>query len=379
MVGRRNRRFVSDELRFTGIDLSNGSSSLTQRRRQHGTEDEDDSSESDEDEDDFHRELAQLSPQEQEEYLVESAMHQMRVAQSQGRTDVNLRKEELAALERRRKKLEEEAAEREKEKKKKRSARDDKKKKAETRIAVPIAQLEPISRKGKSTRSRQASISRNSSINDMADMQGGQAYPPMGYFPPPSSRTRPRSGTHSSSRPPSRAYDDHGPPPFEYEYVSRPSSVNRHSSDPYNRPRSGTASNEQLMMPHGSSDPFQYQTAGPRAPYSHGAAAASRRQFSGPSEMAYLTGRGSGSPAAARSRHGRHRGGSEDTDSRSSDQSTSDDLGNGAQIREPQRGREEIIVDVSPEPEAEPKKKSSGTSPSKRKPATRSSGRRKKK
>jgi hypothetical protein len=330
--------------------------------------------------------------------LVQSALRRIEIAQEKGRADVKLNKEELAALERRRKRMQEEAEkERKKKKKKGSSSGSDRKKSKEQRIAVPLSRLDPVSRKKKSTppARESPSSSRRPSATDLTKAHEAQVYPPMGYFPPPSGRTRPRSGTSLSQRPPSRMRDDRAPSPFNYDYVQRPSSANRHVSEGVARPSSRGMHPDQHYgwdySPPSSSgsrdgpDPFQYQTAGPRAPYaasSTGAAAVpSRRHVSGPAES-YMSRRPvmAGAPAAVRGRHslGGHRdrgGASSVTDSQTSEEdTTSDELGQGAQIREPPppppgRGREEIVVEESPERAREggsSKKKSS--SPVKRKP-----------
>ncbi|KAK0389594.1 hypothetical protein NLU13_3169 [Sarocladium strictum] len=297
-----------------------------------------------------------------------------------------------------------EEAEKEKKKKKKKgsSSGSDRKKPKEQRIAIPLSRLDPISRKKRSSpppRDSPSSSRRPSSV-DLTKTQEAQVYPPMGYFPPPSGRTRPRSGTSLSQRPPSRMRDDRAPSPFNYEYVQRPSSANRHVSESMARPSSRGIHPDQHYgwdySPPSSSgsrdgpDPFQYQTAGPRAPYAAsntGAAAVpSRRHVSGPAES-YMSRRPvmAGAPAAARGRHSL--GGQQDrgrsssaTDSQTSEEdTTSDELGHGAQIREPPppqaRGREEIVVEVSPERAREggPSKKKS-SSPVKRKPVQSGGG-----
>ncbi|KAI9166952.1 Protein of unknown functionlike protein [Paramyrothecium foliicola] len=381
LVSGRNSRFVSDPLRFTGTDLGDRSNDVVLRRPYDSDGEEEDSDEgssnSDEENGYDEEELARLSPRQKEEFMVQSAMQRIRRAQEMGRTDVRLNKEELAALERRRKRLEEEA-----EKKKR-------KKKKDNRVSVPLAQLDPgvgsSSRKSsKSSQQRQESLPRHDSASSLPDDANQQVYPPMGYFPPPSGgRSRPRSSTSASQRPPSRMS---GVDPFEYEYGQRPaSSAGRHVSDGVARPRSSRGYYGEDVappVPGRQLDPFMFQTAGPRASYPSGAAAASRRHVSGSTEPAPLSRRGTPTPAPARSHRGSRRPSPDEETSEehseSSEESTSDDLGNGAQIRPHTRGRPAaIVVEESPEPQPEPpKKKSSGSSPVKRKPV--SSGKKKK-
>ncbi|KAH0601084.1 hypothetical protein MHUMG1_02085 [Metarhizium humberi] len=320
---RRGTRFVSDSLQFTGVDLGDRDSG-TFRRRQFGASEDDSDATSDESdsegesddgedsEDSDYLDLSGLSPEEREEVLVQSAMQRINQAQATGQTDVHLRKEELEALAQRRKRMEEE--ERARRKKQRHSGGgSDRKKKSEQRIAVPLTQFAPVSRKKKSSLPasmefppRQDSLPRQIAGGDLpADGRDRQGYPPMGYFPPPSaSRSRPRSGTSSSQRPPSRARD-------EYEYSS-------------SRPRSSVGSLRDTHL-----DPFQYQTAGPHAPYPPGAAAASsRRHASGPSEVMHDQRRSTVNPPAARSSHGSRRtsygGDTSDAHSSNSEDSNSD-------------------------------------------------------
>jgi len=183
-----------------------------------------------------------------------------------------------------------------------------------------------------------------------------------------------------------RAHDDRPDSPFQYEYVQRPSSsAGRHVSDVMPRPLSSrghqyddgsstslnSASRNQL-------DPFMFQTAGPRAPYPGGAAPGSRRHVSGPADGLYMSRREEGRS----SRNSRRSVYGESSEESEPSESASDELNNGARIREPARGgRSEIVVQPDPEPEVAPKKKSSESS--KRKPVPSSSsgrgGRRKKK
>lgn len=351
---RRGTRFVSDSLKFTGTDLGDRRSGTS--RRGYGGDTEDESSE-EEDDDDY--DLALLGPDEKEEALVQTAMMRIQKAQARGRSDVSLSKDELAALERRKQRQQEEAERAEKAERKER-----KKRKEHQRIAVPLTSLEPVSRKKK------GSASALGALESSADPAG---QPPMGYFPPPGGR-RPRSGTTLSSRPSSRMMDERGGSPFQYEYVQRPgSSAGRHVSDSVARPHSSRGRyHDESLSSSRELDPFQFQTAGGRAPYP-GAAPASRR------DLQPLTRR-----EAARSTRS-SRAYDDSTDEDTDSQSTSDDLNAGARIvREaPRAARSEIIVEPEPEPEP-PKKSKSAESVPKRKPVASSSsgsgrGRRKKK
>ncbi|KAG5922888.1 hypothetical protein E4U53_003639 [Claviceps sorghi] len=390
---RRNTRFVSDSLYFTGIDLGDRSGGTYRRRHYSDSDNEDgyrdwkaaesESEEDGEDEDyggggeggdededeDANGYLARLSPEHREEMSLRSALRLISRAQAMGETDVHLNKQELEAYGRYLQRMEEEERARQKKKKtRNKSSGSEKKKVKEQRMAVPLTQLAPTSRKKKSSLAswtefppRQDSLPRERSATDLApDGHDRKGYPPMGYFPPPSSasRSRPRSGTTTSQ-------------PLS---ASRPQS----SRDSPRDEASTMSSRSQINM-----NPFQFQTAGPRVPYPPGAAAASRRPVPGPTDVTYERHGETGASATARSRHGSRRASYDEFTSEegspTSEESTSDDRGNGAKIREPvgkagRRGRDEVIV-VEESPERTRSKKKS-SSPVKRKPV---GGRKKKK
>ncbi|KAK5624420.1 hypothetical protein RRF57_000136 [Xylaria bambusicola] len=148
---------------------------------------------------------------EMENALVQSALARIRKAKAKGKHDVKLNKGELAALQRRRKRLQAEA-----ESSAKKKGKDRKRKKGkEDRVTVPLSQLDPAPRP-------HSSASRHS--------------PPQ------------RQGSSS---------------PFDYQYVS----PRRHASD---TGMPSSSSNNLLRdedLNAQSTDPFQYQTAGPSASY----------------------------------------------------------------------------------------------------------------
>ncbi|KAJ6787162.1 hypothetical protein PWT90_09803 [Aphanocladium album] len=382
LSARRQTRFVSDSLQFTGTDLGDRSGGIV--RRGHRYQDsnnessEEESSDSDDSDDDDETEGSGSGSSSQslgarEDVLVQSALKRISRAQAQGRTDVKLNKDELAALERRRKRMQEEAERAERERAARASAssgsdRKKKKKQKEQRVAIPLSQFEPVSRKkrtGSSHPTRKDSLPSRSTMGDSPDQQ---VYPPMGYFPPPSgSRSRSNS---QLQRPGSRARDTNGSsPPVSFNQHASGSS-HRHASDSMARPSS-------RGMPEDASsplDPFKYQTDGPRVVYP--AASSSK---TGRSEVSYRQSssrsHGTSSPMT-RSRHGSTRPSLSrvpDSSETSDEDTASDELGNGAQIQQQSssssRGRHrEIIVEVEqPPPPAPAKKKSS--SPTKRKPA----------
>ncbi|KAK3941078.1 COPII vesicles protein Yip3 [Diplogelasinospora grovesii] len=393
--GALGKRFHSDPLRFTGVDLGDRADGARSRQRlayqrEGRGEDDDNSSEDDDSEMDSEREAE----------LIESAMARIRRAQAKGKSEVKLNQDELAALERQRKRTEEGG---------------ERKRRKEKRIAVPISHLEPTSRKPPQLESADS--------NEGRQRQGN---PPMGYFPPPagaSRPTRPRSGTNNS-RPPSRATNperEREDSPFAYSYVQpggRAPSAVRHSSDtttarkpdsrdpqhaqeePWVPPlyaAETTAATSAPSMPttsrrlQGQIDPFQYMMGGSPAPYHTGGPVPIRRPVPGsPSDLPYRNGSpsiphsgsplggsplvsgGGGGPSRRRSNEG---AGEEDTASEES-VSTGDERGEGARVSRvassgsgggvPPSGRgrprEVNVVTAEPPVEAEQPKKVSTSS-----------------
>ncbi|QUC19699.1 uncharacterized protein UV8b_03940 [Ustilaginoidea virens] len=402
-VTRRSTRLMRDFGHFADTYSGDGRGHYRDSRNEHGdsTSNATNSEEGDDDDDDREEEkedndddygggggggggnylhMFHLGPREREEVLLlQSAFQRISEAQAMGDSNVHLSKQEIEALARyQARKDEEEEQARRKKKRHSGSGSEKKKRTKEQRMAVPLAQLAGVSHKKKPLRpssselpSRQDASPRQVTTDGELPPDGrdGQGYPPMGYFPPPSVyRTRSRAGTTASSSSSSsrRALDD-------YEYLSRSWAANspRPSRDPL-REEGSSALGSRFQA-----DPFQFQTAGPRAPHSAGAAAASGQHASsgsGPYEVLYEHRRGTAAPAAARSRHGSRRTsyGDETSEEQSlaSEGSASDEhgggSGSGAQIREPEskargrgRGRKQtIIVEESPE-RGKGKKKSS--------------------
>ncbi|KAF4835838.1 Prenylated Rab acceptor 1 [Colletotrichum tropicale] len=324
------------------------------------SEDEDDSSEDDSEEDDdssedeFEIDWDQLSPMEREEALVQTALARIRRAQEKGRADVKLNKGEMAALERHKKRMAKEARKQERKRRKEK----------EQRYSIPLSQLQAPIRRRSPTADDDLPLHPSPGTFDAVQNRG--AMPPVGYFPPPNaSRTRHRSSTSSSQRPPSGG--ERGSSPFQYPYVG-----SRKASDNMS-PASSTSSKSKSKA---AVDPFQFQTEGSSA---QGVVA--RRNVSGSTD-------GRRTPTVpATSRVTRSRApppesasSSDSSSEESTEESTSDGTGNGAQIVEPappppqtRRGRREAIVveeAASREPARESSrgKKSSNPSPSKRKP-----------
>lgn len=383
LVAATGRRFSSDPLRFTGIDLGEG---MARPRRNHAyehSEDEDSLDDSGEDTELDEERLPQLSSLDNEDELVDSAMRRIRRAQASGKQDVKLSKKELAALENRRRRSQ--------------ALEEKKKKKKEQRYAVPLSQLAPISQK--EHRLPQDPVTMP--IAESLDRQRVQ--PPVGWFAhPPSSRSAPSE----PRRPPSMHSDrESSTSPFQYSYVQSPGPASnpRHTSDPTTRPRStrGAAPYEDAWMAQynpsssvpsipSTMDPFRYMTSGAHAPYHAGSAPPPRNASGSSLRNSYYepSARGGASTSRRQSRHWAPDDGELSSDDDSDE--TSDEVDEGARIgnsdvtatrNEP----EQIVVEVEREPTPEPrvtrsKKKlsSSNTSSPKRKSVASSSSRRKK-
>lgn len=371
LSARHPNRVVSDSLRFTGVDLGDRNNTYMRREYNYADSEDDDDSGSATQEDETLQDSMQLTARGNEQLLLESALKRIQRAQAKGKADVKLNKEELAALERQHKRIE--AAEREAERERRRSSgsgtdrkgKKSKKHSKEERVTVPIAQLDRSASTSRKKSSASSSRSRKGSPSK-------KVYPPMGYFPPPPPASRSRAGT--TGRTSQRSHEDSPPVSFRY----RPSAGQRHVSDPHMGMPQEHWSREASHL-----NPFQYQTAGPGgvAPYPDLSQGTSRRHASGPSEVAYSRS-GSSALSSSKSQRGSRRPSRqqvEEPSDSSEEQTSSDDLGNGAQIREP-RGRDrEIIVEVSPERAPTRSKKKSSSSPTKRKPVPTILGRRKKK
>uniref|UniRef100_A0A0B7JP67 Prenylated Rab acceptor 1 n=3 Tax=Bionectria ochroleuca TaxID=29856 RepID=A0A0B7JP67_BIOOC len=342
LVLRSGTRFASDSLQFTGTDLGDRSGALRQRMGHGGSGSEDDASDSDGPDID-EMDLALMSSMEKEEFLYQSAMARIQRARERGLTDVNLSKLELDALEKRREREAEEAE---------RRAR---RKRRDQRVAIPLTQLDPVSKKRPGSKSQLSS--RHQSATDLTDAGELRALPPVGHFPPPAnSRARPRSGTASSQRPLTIGYDD------QYEHSELPGS--RQASDSLSRSRSSKYYDDGAASSSSGSrtlDPFKFQTAGPRASRSSGAAAASKRHTM-PPESPYRTRSGRTRGAVQRTPSS---GETSEEGNAASDEST-DDYDSGARVKQSPPARQEAIV-VEDSPEPEPAKKKS-PSPTKRKP-----------
>ncbi|KAK3300793.1 uncharacterized protein B0H64DRAFT_381877 [Chaetomium fimeti] len=252
-----SRRVTSDPLRFTGVDLGDGDGNTRSRKAyayQNGEDDETDESEQESDGEDGVR-MPLVDPQ--EEALADAAMARIQKAHAKGRQDVKLSKEELAAYQRRLQRMEEE----------------ERRQRRDQRVAIPISQLGPGFRPNKQLlEDGSPPPSQQDSPEPGVERQASS--PPMGYFPPPSSRTRARQGA-ASSRTPSQAAADREPSssPFTYTYVrgEQPANVRQPSDPTTSRPLSIAEPVSARNDGSPGSDPFQYMMGGTRTSYHGGA------------------------------------------------------------------------------------------------------------
>lgn len=364
------KRFHSDPLHFTGIDMSSASS-RARRGYNYGSEE----SSSDSEISEFEGTNAlQVALRDKEEALVQSALARIRRAQEKGKREVKLNQDELDALEKRRKRMQAAATT-----KSRRGSGESGGSGSERRrhsekhlITVPIG--EPSSRKkSKSKRSSGVSPHPPAASNPPGMLVAGAdglQFAPVGYYPQANSSPN----RNSLNRPRSVSSAQHlrgGPPPYPAD------SSNRHFSDTM-RPSSSSSTSsrrplpdEEGWMPEHSRrssissqplDPFEYQTSSshpPPIPQQY-IQQSNRRIVSGPPEIAYSSVRRSpptGYPAAARApvsdpqlrrkssrREELSQSSSEDED----EDDESDDLGNGVKVFVEEKQKEKPVVPRKP-------------------------------
>ncbi|KAG9238574.1 PRA1 family protein-domain-containing protein [Amylocarpus encephaloides] len=359
------KRFASDPLQFTGIDLAQQSMA----RRSYAFDDGGSASSGSSGSEGDESSPMQIALRDKEEALVQSALTRIRRAQEKGKLEVKLNQEELDALEKRRKRMQ--AAATQKKKGGGSGSGSERKRRSERNlISVPIAALDsgsqpssrPSSRKTNSKPKRSGSNPPPSGTPSMlVSGPDGPMYAPISYFPIQggSNRSSPaRARSSSTAQPLTQA-----PPPFYPSPLT-----NRHFSDGM-RPTSSSSTSSRRPLPDeegwvpGSSrrssvssqsfgvDPFEYQTSSAIPPrISEQYLQSGRRNMSNPSDIAYASVRrsppvGSGYPAAARGPPSgpalRHRSSYRDEIANESSEDESDDLGNGVQVYvEEERERE---------------------------------------
>jgi PRA1 family protein 1 len=273
-LGVSQKRYASDELRFTGVDLS----SSRARRRKGIAYDED--SEYSEDEDDGYGGQAhqmQVVLREKEDFLVERALERIRRARMLGKTNVKLSQAEVDALERAERiqkepdpprilKGKKAATTRPRVEERKRSKSD-----KPSSNTPPLKAIEPR-RKAKSSARDQPQPPQPPypmlPSPDYGQSSGAMVYTPPGYYSANAQRPRSsssRTGSRTASSQSLRQPQQHTPPLPQYQhpyhagryfsnpdtaYAGRPpsnSSLRSDPSDPHWEPRARSASN---LVPH---------------------------------------------------------------------------------------------------------------------------------
>jgi hypothetical protein len=245
------RRFDSDPLRFTGIDLS----SKPRARRVYTYDSESSEAESDSD---YGGEV-QIALHEKEKALVQSALARIHRAHEKGKKEVKLKPEELAAMDKRKRLMELPNTLKSKKGRRKSGGSGSDKKRRDDRIAVPLSQLEPTSRKSRGKRDYPPPSAPPGMLIEGPD--GSLTYAALGSQSSQSSsahgspsRQRPRSGTQTRSTPPP-SYPRQVPSTSNSRYFSEgnhPSSASNRHPIPHEEewyrsdPRRSSLSNAQM-------------------------------------------------------------------------------------------------------------------------------------
>lgn len=298
------KRFSSDSLQFTGVVDKGRRGGRSRRGYKYRSDDEGNDNDTSED----YSEDSEEELRTQEEALVQSARARIRRAQSKGKQEVKLSKDEVKALDRRRTRIE--------------ASRNNRR---SQRVAIPLSQLDA------SAYMMNASLPEENIPQNLLQQLPPpttqqcpgeqQGYLPMGYFPsaqPPLKGPRARQRSASTT---SQIASHRGSSPFQFSYVNPQQHLQRQGSE-VSRPASRARSRPASMMgpPAGdenwsptSSQPsntsslrpidiFQFQTGGPRTNSGYTVAqggptsVASRRHSSNPLDLvaaaAYFPGQG---------------------------------------------------------------------------------------
>jgi len=303
------KRFSSDPLQFTGLDLASNFRS----RRNYVPSELGESSDGSEDSDEDDHDEMQAALRDKEEALVQSALARIRRAQEKGKREVKLNQEELDALERRRKRMQ--AAATAKARKGSASSGGSGSERKRRTITVPIAPAEPnlqptgrMRSKSKSHRSEEYSPHPPGATNPPGMLVAGPdglTFAPVGYYQPQPGG-RPRSATYQQQaarggppsahrnfsegmRPTSSSSASRRPLPDEVEWMPtnsrRSSGSSQHLIDPFEYQISP---DHPPPIPHQyMQSQLQYQNQSIRDTQNE--RGASRRVASGPPDVAYST------------------------------------------------------------------------------------------
>ncbi|KAF8854972.1 hypothetical protein BDZ45DRAFT_747000 [Acephala macrosclerotiorum] len=300
------KRFSSDTLQFTGIDL--GGALTTRARKPYTLQD----SSGDSAESEFEgTDALQVTMRDKEEALEQSALARIRRAQEKGKKEVKLNKAEVDALERRRKRMQAEAT-------KNGSgssggSETERRRRSDRNISIPIAPPSQPNSRPSSRRRAKSTSKRAGEAPPVMLVAGpdGLVYAPSGSYTPPlagshNSPTRPRAATTQQLRgsaPPAyftytqpRQVSEGTRPPSSSSISSRRPLPDDENWEPSSSRRSSASSLNYTLNPFDyqiSSDapppiPAQYlQTQG--QPQAH-------RNVSGPAEVNYSSVRRSMQP-----------------------------------------------------------------------------------
>jgi PRA1 family protein 1 len=254
--GFQQKRFASDELRFTGIDLS----SRAQQGRHNVNDEDSDYSDDDhfeDDEDGGRGSQTQLALRDKEDYLVQTALERIHRAQMLGKRNVRLSQDEMKALdafERKRAQQQQPQMSPAKSKEKKSGwsrPKPEEKKKSKERTSTPPKITTGPSR---SSRGRASGTSPEESAPPYPllpyhdyPQSGAQPSPPLGYYTAPAVRP---SG--SSSRPSSRSASSQSLRQQQQQPLTPPLPPYSH---PYQQPRYYAVPDQLQPAPGSGSSP----------------------------------------------------------------------------------------------------------------------------
>ncbi len=263
------RRHISDELHFTGVDLS---SSRARRRKANAYDEDSDTSENEEEDGDYDGNAPnmQIMLREKEDLLVERALERIRRARMLGKTNVKLSQAEVDALERAERIQKQPDPSRKSKGKNVASTRPRAEERRRSKSDKPSTSTPPLKatdprRKAKSSALEEPRPSYPTIPGpDYGQSSGAMVYAPPAYYAGPVQRPK-SSGSKSGSRTASsqslRQLQQHTPPVPQYQhpyhagryfsnpdpaYAARPSSNSSLRSDPLDpnwEPRARSTSN----------------------------------------------------------------------------------------------------------------------------------------
>jgi PRA1 family protein 1 len=278
------KRFASDPLKFTGIDLS---SKPRARRSYTFDESSSDSGSGYSNGEDENESARQIALRDKEEALVQSALARIRRAQERGKSEVKLNPEELAALEKRRKRMQTSATSRKSKKdgaSSGSSGSDRRRRSNRAMITVPLVQPELRRRSDRHHDQSPPRASLGAPGMVIEGPNGTISYAPIDY--PPS------SNKGSPIRPrPSASLQLYAPGGRHFPEGSRPASSNDTRIPlPHEEDWTPISRRSSISSQNYSHDPFDYQISSDQTspiPTQYVKAPNVGRHVSGPSQVQY--------------------------------------------------------------------------------------------